>query len=404
LSNGLRIVIEVMPTVRSAACGFLSRTGSRDETPELAGVSHFLEHMCFKGTPQRTWQQITIDFDNIGSFYNAYTGKDRTFYFGWVRTADIERQMEIVADMMRSTIPADEFEMEKKVVLEEIAMSNDSLEDVAYHVLHEQLYAGSPMAWPVLGYEASVGKLSRDAMVGYLQQHYAPNNLTLIVAGKVDPGAVVRAAKELTADWQPAALPANGRQAPRYGTGTTVRQIERFAQQAIFLAYPAASARDAEDEEAEALASILGATNSRFYWNIQQAGIAPRASAWHEKYEDCGLILLYALGEPDRAERMTKAMRKEAADVTSNGVTEQEVQRVRNKRRTSLAGEGEAPYYRLVQIADDISYLPKPRTVEERLDRVNRVTVDSINASIQKYPITQAECFVSTGPRKWPER
>ena len=117
LPNGLRVVIEPMPHVASAAAGFLVRTGARDEPQELAGVSHFLEHMCFKATANRTWHQITIDFDNMGSTYNAFTSKEKTFYFGWVRTADLEKQIELIADMMRSTIPPAEFETEKKVIL-----------------------------------------------------------------------------------------------------------------------------------------------------------------------------------------------------------------------------------------------------------------------------------------------
>jgi predicted Zn-dependent peptidase len=128
LSNGLRVVIEPMPHVRSASAGFLVRTGSRDETPDLAGVSHFVEHMCFKGTHHRSWREITRDFDDLGSTYNAYTSKERTFYYGWVRSGDLEKQIEIIADMMRSSFPPDEFEMEKKVILEEIAMSDDQLD------------------------------------------------------------------------------------------------------------------------------------------------------------------------------------------------------------------------------------------------------------------------------------
>src|SRR5690606_10384699 len=113
LSNGLRIVIETMPDVKSVAAGFLVRTGARDDSPALAGVSHYLEHMCFKGTATRTWDDINIAFDEMGSNYNAYTSKDRTFYYGWVRTSDFERQLELLADMMRSVLPPDEFETEK---------------------------------------------------------------------------------------------------------------------------------------------------------------------------------------------------------------------------------------------------------------------------------------------------
>ena len=114
LPNGLRIVVERMEDVNSVAAGFLCRTGARDETPELAGVSHFLEHMCFKGTNTRNAAQINLDFDRIGGHPNAFTSHDRTFYHGVTRAADIDKQIEILADMMRSTLPVDEFHMEKK--------------------------------------------------------------------------------------------------------------------------------------------------------------------------------------------------------------------------------------------------------------------------------------------------
>ncbi len=139
LDNGLRIVIEVMPHVRSVACGFLARTGARDDPAELAGVSHFLEHMCFKGTQRRTWNDVNTAFDELGSQYNAYTTKDRTFYYGWVRSEDFERQLELLADLMRPTLPDSEFQMERGVVLEEIAMSEDDLASCAYDFLFDML-------------------------------------------------------------------------------------------------------------------------------------------------------------------------------------------------------------------------------------------------------------------------
>ncbi len=402
LANGLRICIEVMPQVKSAACGFLVRTGARDETPELAGVSHFLEHMCFKGTPRRSWREINIDFDEMGSYYNAFTSKDRTFYHGWVRSGDIERQLELLADLMQSVLPGDEFDTEKKVVIEEIAMSNDHIDHLAYHLLHEKAYAGSPMAWPVLGYERTVGALTRDRMHEYFARRYAPNNMVLLAAGAVDPSALIAAAKRLCGRWEPVPTKPDGRRPPAFHAGTAVQQVTRFNQQAILLAFPAASGRDEQDEDAQALAAILGGDNSRFYWNIVQAGLAPRASVWHENYEDCGLMVLYGMGDPEHAEKLAEAMQREADAVTASGVTDAEVQRVRNKRRTSLAAEAEAPYYRLSQLVEDIDYIGRPRTVEERLDRVNRVTADSIARYLQRFPITGNGYFISVGPRDWP--
>jgi predicted Zn-dependent peptidase len=403
LSNGLRIVIEVMPHVKSAACGFLVRTGARDEVAELAGVSHFLEHMCFKGTPRRTWREINIEFDEMGSYYNAFTSKDRTFYHGWVRSGDVERQTALLADLMQSALPPDEFDMEKNVILEEIAMSSDQLEQLAYHLLHEKVFSGAPMAWPVLGYEETVRNLTRDRMYEYFARRYAPDNMIFIAAGNIDPSQTIRAVKRLCGEWAPSgARASNGRKPPAFHVGTAVQKVERFNQQAILLAFAAASARDEQEEESAALSSILGGENSRFYWNIVQTGIAPRASVWHEDYEDCGLMILYGIGNPANAEKLAEAMQREALAIATQGVTEPEVQRVRNKRRTHLAAEAEAPYYRLGQIMEDVDYRGHPRTVEERLDRVNQVTAESIAAYLKRFPITDNGYFVSVGPRDWP--
>jgi len=403
LDNGLRVVVEVMPDVRSAACGFLVRTGSRDEEPELAGVSHFLEHMCFKGTYRRSWREINIEFDEMGSTYNAFTAKDRTFYYGWVRAGDIERQMELLADMMRSAIPPNEFDMEKNVILEEIAMSSDQIENLAYHLLHETCYRGEPMAWPVLGYERTIRELSRDRMHEYFTRRYAPDNMTFIAAGRVEAGRVVEAVRRLTAEWQPSGADRrDGRRAPRFHPASASRPVERFHQELVLMAFEAAPATDEQDEDAEALAAILGGDNSRFYWNIVQAGIAPRATVLREDHQDCGLLVLYGLCEADRIERLADAMRREAEEVTREGVRPQELQRVKNKRRTSLAAEAEAPYYRLVQIMEDVDYYGRPMTIEERLARVDRVTVDSIAAYLRRFPITGPGVLIGVGPRAWP--
>jgi len=265
LENGLRIVIERMPDVRSAAAGFLVRTGARDEVPQHAGVSHFLEHMMFKGTKKRSWREITIDFDLMGSSYNAFTSEERTVYYGWVRSSDIARQIELLADMMRSAIPPEEFETEKKVILEEIAMSKDSLDHLTFDFLQEKVFAGHPLAWPILGYHETVAVLSRDTMWRYFQERYAPDNLVLIVAGNVEPNEVIDAARTYCGSW-PASGTATRRTPPVMRYGVDVLPVDRFKQQVVALTFPSIGAAHAQIETASALATILGGDNSRFFW------------------------------------------------------------------------------------------------------------------------------------------
>lgn len=402
LSNGLRIVMEAMPTVRSAAAGFLANTGARDETPELAGVSHFLEHMCFKGTPKRTWHEITVDFDEMGSHYNAFTSKERTFYYGWVPAREIHGQIELLADMMRSSLPSDEFDVEKGVILEEIAMGKDSIEHVAWDLIHEHIYSGHSLSRPVLGTEESIKALTRDRMAAYFQERYSPSNLVLIVVGNIDPREVVATAERICGDW-PVVETSIRQETPGFHGGRVVEQADRFSQQAVGLIYPGPAAGHADCETARALASILGGGNSRFYWNIVQTGLAPHAGVYWLGYIDCGMMMLDGLCMPDKAEEFAAAMRQQAEEITREGVATEELERVKNKRRTSLAVEAEAAYHRLVQVAEDLCDYGRPRTVAERLADVESVTVQRISEYLSDWPIIDEGVFLGLGPRRWPE-
>jgi predicted Zn-dependent peptidase len=400
LDNGLRVVVEVMPDVPSAAAGFFACTGGRDEVPQEAGVSHFLEHMCFKGTPQRHWEQITVDLDALGSTYNAYTTKDRTFYYGWVPADRIEPQIEILADMMRSTIPQEEFDMEKKVVLEEIAMAADSMDSQAYDFMHERIYGDHALSWPVLGYAETVSNMTRDQMASYFERRYAPNNLVLIVAGRVDPDRIFDLAAELTAEW-PATREQSQRRAPTFTPGASCKVIEKYNQQVVSAVFPAPGGMHDDSEISEAVASILGGDNSPFYWEIVQEGIAPRAGVWRVDYAECGLMMLYGECDPQQCEALTDAMVHQAKKMAADGISEEAVQRVRNRRRTSLAIESEAPYYRINQILDDIDYRDVPQTVEERLAEVDAVTPQRVAEYLEAYSLIEGGHFISVGPRDW---
>lgn len=401
LANGLQIVIERMPDVSSAAAGFLVRTGARDETPELAGVSHFLEHMMFKGTSKRTWREITIDFDRMGSSYNAFTSEDRTIYYGWVRKEDIGKQMELLADMLRSTLPPGEFETEKKVILEEIAMSKDQLEHVAFDFLQEKVFAGHPLAWPILGYDETVGAMSRDAMWAYYQRRYAPDNMLLVVAGHVDPTEVIDTAERLCGSWKPSGDKSR-RMPPTVRGGQDVHTVDRFNQQIVALTFPSVAASHDMAEVAAAASAILGGENSRFYWNIVQTGISPRAGVFHLDYTDFGVMILSGSCQPENCERLLDAMRTEANRIVREPVAQHEVDRVKNRRRTSLAAEAEAPYHRLTQLMDDLEHHGHPRTVDEMLAEVDAITVDRVHEYFAKFPVNVGGHLTSVGPRDWP--
>ncbi len=397
LSNGLDVTVEYMPGVKSVAAGFLVQTGARDETPDLAGVSHFLEHMCFKGTPNRNAAQINIDFDRIGGNPNAFTSHDRTFYHGVTRAADLAGQLDILADMMRSIIPPDEFDMEKNVVLEEIAMSNDRIEHVAFDLIIEEVFKNHSLGWPVLGYDRTVKALTRDQMHDYFQSRYNPQNMRLVVAGSVDPTVVFDEAERVCGKWS-AGEKRPDRIKPKLRTGVATKTMDRVNQQVVAITFEGPAASDPLHDTAEAAASILGGANSRFYWNIEQTGLAPYAGAYRLEYGDCGLFILMAQCDPQNTDRVIDALRTEAVQFAAGPISEKEIQRVKNKRRTSLAVEGESPYHRLTQVMDDVDYRGQPRTVEDRIDAVNRIDAASIKTLFESFPVEGEGLLVSVGP------
>lgn len=411
LPNGLRVVCESMPRVRSAAVGFLARTGSRHEADDEHGVSHFLEHMCFKGTAQRDWRDINVRFDELGSIYNAYTGKEHTVYFGWVPSERGGPQLELLADMMRPSLPPDDFETERKVILEEIAMSGDSFEHHVWNFLHETCFPRHPLAHEILGEKETIASLPRERMAAYHARRYAPDNLVLLASGAVDADAFIAAAGRYCGEWRPhrngpegsgdglKTRPTNAWKLP---SGVRKHQLPQFKQQSLVLVFPSVPSTDPAGESIETFQALFGGVNSRCYWNIVQKGVCSQAGAAWISYADCGLMALYADGDPEKCEQMLAALREQARDVAENGFDAAEVRRVVNRRRTQLALEAENPKTRLMQIVDDIDTRGHPMTAEARLAEVEAVTPRSIAAYLRRFPISGEGLLLSVGPRDWP--
>lgn len=403
LPNGLRVVCEVMPRLRSAAAGFFVRTGSRHERPDEHGVSHFLEHMCFKGTQGRDSRAINVRFDELGSIYNAFTSKEHTLYFGWVPAGRLTDQLELLADIIRPALPPDEFEMERKVVLEEIAMSGDSFDHHVWNFLHECCFGSHPLAHEILGEQETIERLPREAMVDYHRRRYAPGNLTLVATGALDPEEFFAVAGRLCGDWRPRRNGGDGMPPPSaIGAGVRKYKLDQFQQQSVILLFPSVPSGHPAGESIEVFQSIFGGMNSRCYWNIVQKGICSEAGVAWLSYLDCGLMALYADGLPEQCEAMVVALREQAEDVMRNGFRPDEIQRVKNRRRTHLALEAENPRTRMMQLSDDLETYGHIRGVDARLAAVEAVSEKTIADYLMEHPITGEGLLLSCGPRDWP--
>ncbi|MCK4342122.1 MAG: insulinase family protein [Phycisphaerae bacterium] len=403
LPNGLRVVCEVMPRVRSAAVGFLARTGSRHEFPPQHGVSHFLEHMCFKGTATRNWHDINVRFDELGSIYNAFTGKEHTVYYGWVPGARLDEQIELLADMMRPSLPKDDFETERNVILEEIAMSADNFDRIVWNFVHEAVFGEHSLGHEILGEKETIQGLPHELLVDYHRRRYAAANVCLFAAGAVEPEAVFAAAGRYCGQWERApAGSVPGEEPPPLSSGARKLLLDRFKQQSILLLYPSIPHGHADEESLEAFTGLFGGGNSRCYWNIVQKGICTQAGGVWIAYRDRGVLALFADGEPERCDEMLDALRAQAREVVDHGFRPDEIQRVKNQRRTHLSLEAENPRTRLMHLVDDIETRGYLRTADARLAAVEAVTAESIAKVLERHPITGDGLLLSCGPRDWP--
>lgn len=403
LDNGLQLVFEEIPRIRSAAVGFLANTGSRDEPQDLSGVSHFLEHMCFKGTAKRDWRQLSLDVDDLGAMWNAYTWWEGTAYFHWVQSERVHESIDILSDMMRSTLPNDEFDMEKKVILEEIAMYNDRPDAMIFDDLIQSAFDGHPLGQSILGTEDSVGGISRDAMAAYFDQRYAPNNLTFIITGRFDRDEIIRTVTDCCGDWE--AHPTDRKQpAPKFTPRSQVQHREGVAREHIAFAVPAPPAHDAESVTADLLAAYLGAsTNSRLFWSVIQKGLADEASADYYGFSDAGLFYVYLSVDPKNAAEVMEIVQGELKAL-GNGIDADALERAKTKAGTSLVCSGQHGLHRFSQIVGDLSTNTPLKTLDEHLADIDGVTADRIGDYLSRYPVDVEPALIALGPmeeRNW---
>jgi len=401
-SNGLTVVIEFMPQTVSTAVGFLVGTGARHEPGRLDGVSHFLEHMMFKGTSRRTWQDINREFDEMGARYNAFTGWEETCYYAWTLNAETPRALDLLSDMLAPALPENEFNTEKKVILEEIARYRDMPDHVAFEEAMKIAFAGHRLSSNILGSTKTIGRLTRDEMQQYFAQRYVPATTTLFACGNVDEAALLAGVDKL---WGARSGPgANGPGRPdlapafRHGR-TTVRRRE-VAREHLVLMWPTLALSSRRSVAAMLLGSILGDDqNSRLYWALKHTGLAEDAGGGYWGFSDAGLVAVSASCDPEKAGKVVAILRAEPAKL-KKGIRKEELQRVKNRARTSLVFAAETPFSRFRQILHHWTMRRELLTAEEMLARIDAVTLDDLHELLHQYPLDTEGAMVGLGPLK----
>ncbi len=388
LPNGLTIIGEPSPQARSVALGFFVRTGSRDELADVSGVTHFLEHMVFKGTPRRTALDVNRDFDRIGANYNAFTSEENTVFYAAILPEYLPQAVDVLADILRPSLRDEDFEMEKNVIIEEIGMYEDQPMWSAYDHAKRIYFAEHSLGNSILGTPESIRALKRDQMNEYFQRRYVAPNITVAVAGNFDWKNVLSLVESHCGKWNTGA-------APRVGVSETpgscefrVMKKEKVTQEHVFLISSAPSADSTLRHAADTLALALGDdSGSRLYWALVDPGLADSADCSFHDYEGAGSIYTSFSCEPARTEENLALVREVFDDVQKNSITTEELNQAKSKILSRVVRSGERPMGRMQSIGMAWTYLKKYRSVDDELKAFEAVTLESIREVLDRYPL-----------------
>jgi predicted Zn-dependent peptidase len=390
LANGLQIIGETSPSARSVALGFFVGTGARDETENVSGVTHFLEHMVFKGTPHRTALDVNRDFDRIGAHYNAFTSEENTVFYAAILPEYLPQAVDILADILRPSLRTDDFDMEKKVIIEEIGMYEDRPTWSAYDHAKKHYFNGHPLGNSILGTPESITALTRDQMHAYFERRYVAPNITVVVAGRFDWPELVALVDRSSGGWEKGPV---GRKhvKPAPGSGAfTVMAREKVAQEHVVLISPGPPADSPLRYTADTLAMIIGDdSGSRLYWSLVDPGLADSADMSFHEYQGTGSFYTSFSCEPENAQKNLQLVLKVLHDVQEQGVTDEELQQAKSKILSRVVRGSERPMGRMQAIGMAWTYLHEYRTVDEELKAYDAVSLKSIRKELDRYPLGQ---------------
>ncbi|HKI56427.1 MAG TPA: pitrilysin family protein [Trueperaceae bacterium] len=386
LDNGLTVIGELNPNAVSVAAGYFVRTGARDESGDVAGVSHFLEHMMFKGTDRRTAADINRSFDELGAQYNAFTSEERTVYYGAVLPERLRQLLDLLSDMMRPALRQEDFDVEKNVILEEIAMYEDRPHFRVFELAGNGFWNGHPLGHSVLGGQDSIRALTREQMLAYFERRYVPSNLVLAVAGAYDWDAVTGDVAALTQGWRPVDA---GRElvAPRPAAGEGRTRDDALSRVHAAVFAPGLAVTDERRYAAAVLANALGDdSGSRLFWALVDKGLADSASLGHEASDGAGAYVGYVSAAPERADEVLGVYRRVLGEAQEDGLGAEEWHRSQRKLATSLTLRAETPLGRLVSLGVGEQTLGRYQSVQEVVDAVMGTTVDDGHALLSQRP------------------
>jgi predicted Zn-dependent peptidase len=385
LANGLTIVGEINRSALSAAVGFFVRTGSRDETPAISGVSHFLEHMMFKGTEKLSAFEVNESFDRIGAKFNAFTSEENTVYYAAVLPEYMDKVTDLWANLMRPSLRDDDFNIEKNVIKEEIAMYQDMPQFDVMDRCRAMHFKGHPCGNSVLGTVGSIDALTADQMRQYFNQRYAPNNIVVACCGNLDFDATCDLVQKKSSAWQQYEV---GRVCElSAGSGEkSFSKKKSLVRDHICLISNGVSMQDPRRFAMSMLAMIVGdMTGSRYFWALVDSALAEVACMQFESMDGVGCLYSYIRCNPDNSSEVLSRIAGIFKDIADKGVTEEELQTAKNKVLSALTIKSEQPMGRLTSLGFNWVYLGEYQSVTDDVNAIKSVTTEQVNDLISEF-------------------
>jgi predicted Zn-dependent peptidase len=384
LSNGLTVITDPMPQLESAMLGVWVNAGSRNETPDVMGVSHMLEHMAFKGTATRSARDLAEEIEAVGGYLNAYTSREQTAFHARVLKADVPLGVDLLADILiHPTFEAGELERERGVVLQEIGQAADTPDDIIFDHLQSVSYPEQPIGWPILGSVETVSAFTQDHLRNYANANYRAGGMTFVASGAVSHDAMVKRVSEKFAKLRAGVTPAP--LAAHY-SGGDIRVIEDLEQAHIAYAFPGVSSSDPDFYVAQVYVTALGGgMSSRLFQEAREKrGLCYAISAFAQTGIDSGTLGIYTgTGEAEAAE-ISAVIAGEMGALAANA-NEAEVGRAKAQMKSSLLMGLERPGQRAEQIAGQIFSYGRVLSIEEltsKLDAIDAAQVRRFGARV----------------------
>jgi len=379
LSNGLVIVGEVNKCAQSAAMGFFVKTGARDETEQINGVSHFLEHMLFKGTEKLSAFEVNEAFDRTGAQFNAFTSEENTVYYAAVLPEYVIEVTGLWTELMRPALRDEDFSIEKQVIKEEIAMYKDLPSFDVMDRCRKLHFEGHACGNSVLGTEKSIDGMTAEQMREYFCRRYSPNNMVVACAGNFDWEQICSAIEPACGQWSRQDA---DRKLEECAGSKKQERVEKpnMALEHICLMSPGVPAQDSRRFAASLLAMIIGDdVGSRFFWELVDKAVAEGASMQFGAMDGTGAFYSYIRCGSENAGKVLDTVRGIFEDLGESGVREAELRMAKNKLLSALVIKNELPMGRLIDLGFNWTYLHEYRPVAQDVEDIKSVTVEQVN-------------------------